>query len=217
VRWERDDLGLALPADFIRVAEETGLVVSLGEWVLAETCRHISAGLFDAAGRDLTVSINVSARQLAQRDMLRVIHDAVTKACIEPSRLSLEITESVLMEDVESAVATLEELRSLGIKLWVDDFGTGYSSLAYLRRLPIHGLKIDRSFVAGLAKGAEDSAIAAGVVSLAHSLGLVALAEGVETTEQLEMLRDLGCDLAQGYYWSRPLPSTELAPWLALH
>ena len=217
VRWQRADLGLALPGEFIRVAEETGLVVGVGAWVLDEACRQLSAGLLDSDGRRLTVSINVSARQLAQHDMLRLIHEAVRSAALEPSRLSLEITESVLMDDVESAVAVLEELRSLGIKLWVDDFGTGYSSLAYLRRLPIHGLKIDRSFVAGLTKGAEDAAIAAGVVSLAHSLGLQALAEGVETVEQLTLLRELGCDLAQGYYWSQPLPSTELGQWLAVH
>jgi diguanylate cyclase (GGDEF)-like protein len=215
VRWERDDLGLAAPADFIRVAEETGLVVAVGEWVLGEACRQIRAGTLDVDGRELTVSINVSARQLGQRDMLRTIQTVLDDAAVDPRRISLEITESVLMEDVESAVAVLEELRSLGMQLWVDDFGTGYSSLAYLRRLPIHGLKIDRSFVAGLTKGAEDSAIAAGVVSLAHSLGLAALAEGVETPEQLEKLSELGCDLAQGYYWTQPLPTTDLIQWLA--
>jgi EAL domain-containing protein (putative c-di-GMP-specific phosphodiesterase class I) len=211
VRWERAGVGLAPPADFIRVAEETGLVVGVGEWVLAETCRQISAGLFGG----VTVSINVSARQLQQRDMLRTIQQALGASGIDPHRLCIEITESVLMEDVESAVAVLEELRSLGIKLWVDDFGTGYSSLAYLRRLPIDGLKIDRSFVAGLAKGAEDLAIATGVVSLAHSLGLVALAEGVETDEQLALLSGLGCDLAQGFHWTPPLPPTDLRTWMA--
>jgi diguanylate cyclase (GGDEF)-like protein/PAS domain S-box-containing protein len=211
VRWERAGVGLAPPADFIRVAEETGLVVGVGEWVLAETCRQISAGLFDG----VTVSINVSARQLQQRDMLRTIQRALSSSGIDPHRLCIEITESVLMEDVASAVAVLEELRSLGIKLWVDDFGTGYSSLAYLRRLPIDGLKIDRSFVAGLAKGAEDLAIATGVVSLAHSLGLVALAEGVETDEQLALLKGLGCDLAQGFHWTPPLAPTDLRTWMA--
>jgi diguanylate cyclase (GGDEF)-like protein/PAS domain S-box-containing protein len=215
VRWERSELGLVRPAEFIRVAEETGLVVGVGEWVVRETCRQINDGILDCGDAELTVSINVSARQLAQRDMSRAIQTLLADAGVEPSRLCIEITESVLMEDVESAIALLEELRSLGIELWVDDFGTGYSSLAYLRRLPIHGLKIDRSFVAGVSKGAEDAAIAAGIVSLAHSLGLVALAEGVETIEQLELLRELGCDLAQGYYWAPPLAPSDLRTWLA--
>jgi EAL domain-containing protein (putative c-di-GMP-specific phosphodiesterase class I) len=214
VRWERPELGLVSPSEFIRVAEETGLVVGVGDWVLRETCRQISAGVLDHGDSELSVSINVSARQLAQRDLVRTIRDALTDASVDPSRLCIEITESVLMEDVSSAIAALEELRSLGIELWVDDFGTGYSSLAYLQRLPIHGLKIDRSFVAGVAKGAEDSVIAAGVVSLAHSLGLAALAEGVETTEQLERLSELGCDLAQGYYWAPPMAPDDLSAWL---
>jgi diguanylate cyclase (GGDEF)-like protein len=215
VRWERADLGLVGPAEFIRVAEETGLVVGVGEWVVRETCRQINDGVLECGDAKLTVSINVSARQLAHRDMSRSIQALLADADVDPSRLCIEITESVLMEDVESAIALLEDLRSLGIELWVDDFGTGYSSLAYLRRLPIHGLKIDRSFVAGVPKGAEDAAIAAGIVSLAHSLGLVALAEGVETVEQLELLRELGCDLAQGYYWAPPLAPSDLRTWLA--
>jgi diguanylate cyclase (GGDEF)-like protein len=213
VRWERQGTGLATPSEFIRVAEETGLVVPLGDWVLTETCRRINQGLLDG----ITASINVSARQLQQSDMVATIQQALHQSSVDPSRLCIEITESVLMEDVESAVLMLEELRSLGIKMWVDDFGTGYSSLAYLRRLPIDGLKIDRSFVAGLTKGAEDSAIAAGVVSLAHSLGMTALAEGVESDDQLAMLSDLGCDLAQGYRWTPPLPPTDLREWLAVH
>jgi EAL domain-containing protein (putative c-di-GMP-specific phosphodiesterase class I) len=203
------------PIEFIRVAEETGLVVGVGDWVMRETCRQFNAGVLDLGDAQLTVSINVSARQLARRDMVRSLQSLLDDAEVEPRRVSIEITESVLMEDVESAIAVLEELRSIGIKLWVDDFGTGYSSLAYLRRLPIHGLKIDRSFVAGIAKGAEDAAIAAGIVSLAHTLGLVALAEGVETVEQLELLKELGCDLAQGFYWAPPLSPSDLQVWLA--
>jgi EAL domain-containing protein (putative c-di-GMP-specific phosphodiesterase class I) len=139
------------------------------------------------------------------------MHHVLDETGADPRCLCIEITESVLMDDVESAIATLRALRALGIRLWVDDFGTGYSSLAYLRRLPLDGLKIDQSFVAGLGREAEDTAIAAGIVSLAHTLGLVALAEGVETQEQLELLRELGCDFAQGYYWSRPRPLPDLA------
>ena len=217
VRWERSDLELVSPVDFIRVAEETGLIVGVGAWVLGEACRQLNDGVLECGDQHLTVSINVSARQLAQNDIVSTIRTLVDEAAVDPKRLCIEITESVLMEDVESAIAVLEELRSLGIELWVDDFGTGYSSLAYLRRLPIHGLKIDRSFVAGVAKGAEDAAIAAGVVSLAHSLGLQALAEGVETVEQLEVVRELGCDLAQGYYWAPPLAPNDLRSWLAVH
>jgi diguanylate cyclase (GGDEF)-like protein/PAS domain S-box-containing protein len=211
VRWNDPDRGLVEPAAFIRVAEETGLVLPIGNQVLTEACRALAAGEIDRAfggASPLLVSVNVSARQL-ERDFVRTVHHVLNETGADPRRVSIEITESVLMEDVESAVTTLQALRALGIRLWVDDFGTGYSSLAYLRRLPIHGLKIDQSFVAGLGREAEDSAIAAGVVSLAHTLGLVALAEGVETPEQLALLRELGCDFAQGFYWSAPRATTD--------
>jgi diguanylate cyclase (GGDEF)-like protein/PAS domain S-box-containing protein len=216
VRWNRPGEGLVEPAAFIQVAEETGLVLAVGTQVLTEACRCLGAGELDAAlgagaGQPLTISINVSARQLNERDLVRTVHHVLDETGADPRCVCIEITESVLMDDVESAIATLRALRALGIRLWVDDFGTGYSSLAYLRRLPLDGLKIDQSFVAGLGREAEDMAIAAGIVSLAHTLGLVALAEGVETQEQLELLRELGCDFAQGYLWSRPRPLPDLA------
>jgi diguanylate cyclase (GGDEF)-like protein/PAS domain S-box-containing protein len=213
VRWNHPDKGLVEPADFIRVAEETGLVVPIGNWVLTEACHALASGAIDRAfggSQPVVVSVNVSARQL-ERDFIRTVHHVLNETGADPHRISIEITESVLMDDVESAVTTLQALRALGIQLWVDDFGTGYSSLAYLRRLPIHGLKIDRSFIAGLGVEAEDSAIAAGVVSLAHTLGLVALAEGVETAAQVQLLRELGCDYAQGFHWAPPLTPADLA------
>jgi EAL domain-containing protein (putative c-di-GMP-specific phosphodiesterase class I) len=217
VRWNHPEHGLVPPSTFIQVAEETGLVVPIGNHVLTEACRALASGALDCGlgGGELpSLSVNVSARQL-ERDLVRTMHHVLNDTGADPRRICIELTESVLMDDVESAVSTLQALRALGIRLWVDDFGTGYSSLAYLRRLPIHGLKIDRSFIAGLGREAEDSAIAAGVVSLAHTLGLVALAEGVETVEQLELLKELGCDYAQGFHWSPPLPTIDLpAGWL---
>jgi diguanylate cyclase (GGDEF)-like protein/PAS domain S-box-containing protein len=208
-RWEHPDRGLILPDDFITVAEESGLVVPLGDWVLHEGCRRLAAWAKDEATAGHAISVNVSARQLMQSDIVAVVREALATTGVDPQRLILEITETALMEDVEVAGAVLRRLRALGVQLWVDDFGTGYSSLIYLRRLPIDGLKIDRSFVAGLTASAEDRVIVESIVSLAHSLGLVALAEGVETEQQSERLRDVGCDLAQGFLWSAATPADD--------
>jgi EAL domain-containing protein (putative c-di-GMP-specific phosphodiesterase class I) len=208
-RWEHPDRGLILPDDFINVAEESGLVVPLGDWVLNEGCRRLKAWAKDDATAEHSLSVNVSARQLMQSDVVAVVRQALATTGVDPQRLILEITETALMEDVEAAGVVLRRLRALGVQLWVDDFGTGYSSLIYLRRLPIDGLKIDRSFVGGLTASAEDRVIVESIVSLAHSLGLVALAEGVETEQQAERLRALGCDLAQGFLWSTAAPARD--------
>jgi EAL domain-containing protein (putative c-di-GMP-specific phosphodiesterase class I) len=153
--------------------------------------------------------VNVSARQLG--DLVRTVRHYLSVTNADPRQLSLEITETALMGDVQAAGDVLARLRALGVQVWVDDFGTGYASLTYLRRLPITGLKIDRSFVAGLETSSEDRAIVGGIIGLAHSLGLVALAEGVETEYQADRLREMGCDLAQGYLWSRAVPAEDRA------
>jgi diguanylate cyclase (GGDEF)-like protein/PAS domain S-box-containing protein len=199
-RWEHPSRGLVLPAEFVDVAEESGLVIQLGQRVLFDGCRKIAA--WTKSGTALGVAVNVSTRQLVHHDLVSAVQVALEVTGADPTLLTLEITETALMEDVGAVSHVLRRLRALGLHLVVDDFGTGYSSLIYLRRLPIDGLKIDRSFVAGLPHQAEDAAIVASIVNLAHNLGLVALAEGVETQEQAEHLRALGCDQAQGFLWS---------------
>jgi EAL domain-containing protein (putative c-di-GMP-specific phosphodiesterase class I) len=195
------------PDDFVGLAEETGLVVPNGSWALEEACRQ--ASVWHTSGSPVSISVNLSPRQLAEptltEDVARVLH----ATGIDPASLWLEITENTLMRDAESAVHTLTELRSLGVRLAVDDFGTGYSSMSYLKRFPVQALKVDRTFVDGIGREPEDSAICTAVVSLAHALGLRAVAEGVETPEQLAELRTLGCELAQGYLFGRPAPAEE--------
>jgi EAL domain-containing protein (putative c-di-GMP-specific phosphodiesterase class I) len=204
-RWHRGD-AVVLPSGFISIAEESGLIAPVGERMLLEGCRQLAAWAKDETTAGWTLSVNASARQLVQADLVGAVRRAVDLTGADPRRLSLEITETALMEDVEATGSVLRRLRSLGVQLWVDDFGTGYSSLIYLRRFPLDGLKIDRSFVAGLDVQAEDEVIVASIINLAHSLGLSVLAEGVETQQQADGLRELGCDLAQGYLWSAAVP-----------
>jgi diguanylate cyclase (GGDEF)-like protein/PAS domain S-box-containing protein len=210
VRWEHPTLGLLNPSEFIELAEETGLIVPLGERILKEACREAVGGNGHGPFR---VSVNLSARQLAVASLLDSVKAALVETGLEPSRLCLEITESVLMEDVESSIESLLALKALGVRLAIDDFGTGYSSLGYLRRFPVDVVKIDRSFVAGLGTDPAATAIVAAVVNLSHALGLSVVAEGVETEEHLVALRALRCDRAQGYYWSKPLAPDELDRW----
>jgi EAL domain-containing protein (putative c-di-GMP-specific phosphodiesterase class I) len=181
--------------------------------MLEEACRQ--AATWPGDGDAAAVSVNLSARQLDRSDLVDGVAAALEHSGLDPDRLWLEITESVLMEDADTAVAALRRLRALGVHLCIDDFGTGYSSLAYLRRFPVDALKVDRSFVAGLGEDAEDSAIVEAVVSMAHSLRLSVVAEGVETDEQLARLRDLGCELAQGFYFAAPVPPAALDPLAA--
>ena len=206
VRWQHPALGLLPPDHFIPLAEETGLIVPIGEWVLREACWQVrrwehAVGLPAA----FTVSINLSVQQLARPRLPKAVQAAIEHARIDPSRLTLEITETALLQEPEAAIATMRDLKVLGVSLCVDDFGTGYSSLSYLKQLPIDALKVDRAFVSGLDVDIEDRAIAEAVVGLAHTLGLGAVAEGVENDSQLAQLRCLGCDGAQGFYFSRPV------------
>ncbi len=207
VRWEHPDRGLLPPNDFIPLAEETGLIVGLGTWVLREACRQAAVWRGTAPG--LTVAVNLSTRQLLEPGLAGLVAGILTGAGLPPGALCLELTESALIEDEVRTLECLDELRALGVQIALDDFGTGYSSLLYLRQFPVQILKLDRSFVGGLAENAQDAAIVGSTIELAHALGLQAVAEGVETAQQLEALRRLDCDLMQGYLFSRPLPPGE--------
>jgi diguanylate cyclase (GGDEF)-like protein len=207
VRWEHPTNGTLSPAEFIPVAEETGMIVPLGARVLREACQQTAAWRTRPGGADLEVSVNLSARQLADAELVSTVTNALLDSGLPAEALWLEITETTIMDDAETASHTLGELRRLGIHLAIDDFGTGYSSLAYLRRFPIEQLKIDRSFVDGLGTDPDDDAIVALIISLAHTLRLRTVAEGVEAAEQLTTLRRLGCDTVQGFHISRPLPA----------
>jgi diguanylate cyclase (GGDEF)-like protein len=206
VRWMHPEWGLVRPARFISLAEETGLIVPLGGWVLREACRQTRAWL-DQGLQPGVVSVNLSARQFRQQDLVRVVSRVLEETRLEPAHLEMELTESMVMHNVDQAVATLQGLKSLGVRLSVDDFGTGYSSLAYLKDLPLDALKIDRSFVRDIGGGAEagEGVLAQAIISLGHNLHLKVVAEGVETDAQVRFLRRHGCDEVQGFLYGEPV------------
>jgi diguanylate cyclase (GGDEF)-like protein len=215
VRWNHPRRGLVSPADFIPVAEETGLIVPIGEWVLQEACRHIRQCQSKyPSHRSLSLSVNLSARQVAQPDLLDRIKDALATSKLNPHCLKLEITESVVMENAEAATLMFKQLRALGVQLSIDDFGTGYSSLSYLHRFPLNYLKIDRSFVSRLTTD-NDNAIVRTISTLARNLGMEVIAEGIETEEQYQQLRMLGCEYGQGFLFSKPVNSQGVLHLLA--
>ena len=205
VRWAHPELGLLSPARFIPLAEETGLILPLGEWILRQACLQARAWL-DAGLELKLISVNISARQFEQQDLVRRVADVLGATGLPPACLELELTESMMMAHAEEYIERLNALKTLGVQLSVDDFGTGYSSLSYLKRFPVDRLKIDRSFVRDIVTDPDDAAIAQAVIRLGQILGLAVTAEGVETDEQLDFLRRHGCDEAQGYYFSPPLP-----------
>jgi PAS domain S-box-containing protein/diguanylate cyclase (GGDEF)-like protein len=213
VRWERPGVGLLGPMSFIEMAERTGLIVQLGAWV----ARHACAAAGELAGRATgpgKVSINLSARQLSDPGLVGMLRDACAVTGCAPSSIVVEVTETALTYDLGAATATLETIKELGMDLDLDDFGTGYSSLLYLRHFPVDRIKIDRSFVAGLGSNFADTAIVFSTIALAHSIGIHAVAEGVETPDQLAILREMGCDFAQGFLISRPVELDVLTAWL---
>ena len=211
VRWEHPERGLIMPNDFIPFAEETGLINELGRWTLEESCRKArDYGKYNSDDSTLTVSVNLSVSQLQQPSFVEEVSEILQRTGLDPRDLILEITESVIMGEPESNVATLKGLKELGVELAIDDFGTGYSSLSYLSRFPIDSLKVDRSFVAKLKEDSDETIIVSSVVALAHSLRMEVLAEGVETVYQLARLRELGCDQAQGNYFSGPVTHREI-------
>lgn len=209
VRWKHPERGLIPPDRFIPIADESGLIVDIGEWVLRKAC-HQAKAWHNQGYTDLSISVNVSAVQFAQPRLLDIVNRALTDSGLHPQALTLEITESVVMHDAESAVGMLRALKHMGVKLSIDDFGTGYSSLSYLRRFPIDILKIDKSFVRSLGVNDEDTAIVRAIMALAKSLRLTTIAEGVETEQQVELLQREQCDRFQGFHFSRPVDSEVL-------
>ena len=208
VRWANPEFGLISPVDFIPLAEDSGMIVSIGAWVLKESCRR--AREWHRRGHaKLCIAVNVSIRQLHESDFIDTVREALEASGLEPSALIIELTENMLMENAESNVVKLRDLKRLGVRLSIDDFGTGYSSLSYLQRFPLDQLKIDRSFVAEITGLNSHAPIVKAVVSLAHDLGLSVVAEGIETHHQLAHVRAYGCEEYQGYYCSKPLPAEE--------
>ncbi|HEX3317369.1 MAG TPA: EAL domain-containing protein [Solirubrobacteraceae bacterium] len=207
VRWEHPERGLLQPSDFVQVAEETGLILALGSWVLDEACRQAARwSSLDGALPDPAMAVNLSPRQLSQPELVDVVAHALELAGLPPSRLCLEMTESVVVDHHGGAAAMLDALRELGVQLALDDFGSGYSALSSLKRYRVDVLKVDQGFVAELGRDAAGGPILAAIIDLTHALGLRAVAEGVERAEQLALLRTLGCDMAQGFYFGRPQP-----------
>lgn len=213
LRWAHPEKGLLEPDFFIPAAEEIGLIFPIGDWVLGEACRQ-AARWNESYNGAIVVSVNISARQLSHSELVYTIRDVINASGIDPSHLFLEITESAMMEDADSAISALATLHSLGVGLSVDDFGTGYSSFNYVKHLEVDALKIHRDFVAGVTRDPGDLAIVRAIITLAKSLGLKVVAEGVETAEQMSAIRALGCDLAQGHYFAPPQPADQLAALL---
>jgi diguanylate cyclase (GGDEF)-like protein len=209
IRWNQPEVGMISPAEFIPLAEESGLILPIGEWVLREAC-HFTKSLHDAGHPELSVAVNLSTRQLLwQFDLVDMLEATLAESELPAERLELEVTESVIMRNMEASIATMQRIRDLGISISLDDFGTGYSSLFYLKKLPIDTIKIDRAFVRDLPHNREDVAIIQGIIAMARSLNLEVVAEGVETLEQLDFLRQSHCHLMQGFYFSQPVPSDQ--------
>jgi len=209
IRWHHPTRGMVSPAEFIPLAEESGQIVAMGNWVLEQACHDITQ-MNKQRSKAISVAVNISPVQFIQPNFLQNVREIMQKTGVEPAHLELEITESVLMADEERAIDTIHTLDSMGIKVSLDDFGTGYSSLAYLRFLPVHKIKIDRSFVREIANSKRDNAILAGIIALAHQLDLTVVAEGVEVPVQAQLLREADCDLLQGFLYAKPQPLAQL-------
>jgi EAL domain-containing protein (putative c-di-GMP-specific phosphodiesterase class I) len=215
LRWQSPERGLVAPGEFIPLLEETGLILPVGEWVLRAACKQARA--WRAAGiADVHIAVNLSTLQFKQPDFAGLVLGILKENDLDPAlgAIELELTETLLMNNAAGAVDTLIKLHEAGIRFSIDDFGTGYSSLSYLKRFPISSLKIDQSFVRDLSTDRDDKAIVAAIIALGHSLGLNVIAEGVETTAQLELLRKKGCNEMQGFLFSRPVPAAEMTQLL---
>jgi len=208
LRWQHPDKGMIQPVDFICVAEGCGLIIALGEWVIFSVCKQIRAW-HDAGLKQQNVSINLASRQFEEQDLVAVFSKAIAETNIEASMLSVDVTERTLIDSESEVEITLNKFRDMGIKVMLDDFGTGYASLAYLKEFPVDVVKIDREFVSGIPDNQEDSATVDAIAGLTHGLKLDLLAEGVETEAQLSVLKNIGCQYAQGFYWSKALPGDE--------
>ena len=210
VRWQHPVRGLVPPGLFIGLAEETGLILQLGQWVLQQACQQLQQWASQSETADWTMAVNVSSLQFAQDDLVKCVTRAIRQSGINPTRLKLELTESMLVGDVQDVIAKMRSLKALGVSFSLDDFGTGYSSLSYLKRLPMDQLKIDQSFVRDLQDDPDDAVISQAIVSLGHSLGMQVIAEGVETAGQRDYLAAIGCDAFQGYFFGRPVAAADL-------
>lgn len=206
LRWNHPEIGIIQPTRFIHIAEESGLIVPIGNWVLHEACKQAMAW-HESGWPDLTVAVNISALQFRRGDLEQTVNAALAASGLDSRFLELELTESVLIQNTEKSLDTIQRLKALGLKLSIDDFGTGFSSLSYLKHLPVDKLKIDRSFVSDITANHEDAAIVLSIISLAHTLKKTVVAEGVETKAQLEFLRRHHCDEMQGFFFSHPLPA----------
>ncbi|MBE9005680.1 EAL domain-containing response regulator [Fortiea sp. LEGE XX443] len=213
LRWNSPELGLVTPTEFIPIAESTGLIIPIDQWVLQSVCQQIKIW-HDVGITYLTMTVNLSVIDFNQPDLIKKITEFLTKNNLEPQCLEIELTESIIMQDINGAIATMNKLQSLGLKIAIDDFGTGYSSLIYLKNLPINTLKIDRYFIHNVATDSQKSAITKALIEMAHNLNMRVVAEGVETEEELHFLRHHHCDAMQGFLFSRPLPAVEFENFL---
>jgi EAL domain-containing protein (putative c-di-GMP-specific phosphodiesterase class I) len=209
IRWVHPERGIISPFNFIPLAEETGLILPIGQWVLETACAQLKVWAQDAGTRELTISINVSAKQFNQPTFVKQVQTTVQKYAINTSLLKLELTESIIIEHLDHIIITMVALEALGIRFELDDFGTGYSSLQYLKQLPLYQLKIDQSFVRDITSDNSDRTIVRTIINMASNLGLAVIAEGVETEDQRQLLLDSGCTHYQGYLFGRPLPIAE--------
>jgi EAL domain-containing protein (putative c-di-GMP-specific phosphodiesterase class I) len=208
IRWNHPETGRISPTEFIPVAEETGLIIPIGEWVLRTTCRKIAAWRQQGM-QPFPVAINLSLRQLLQPNFAQLVTSMMTEYSLLPNELELEFTESIMLSEAQIALDFMIDMRNLGIRLSIDDFGTGYSSLSFLNKMPVHKLKIDQSFIREIQTDQNDGAIVRSIIDLGHHFNLSVIAEGVETPEQMDYVKSLGCDEIQGYLFSRPLPDDE--------
>jgi EAL domain-containing protein (putative c-di-GMP-specific phosphodiesterase class I) len=214
IRWNHPEMGMIPPIKFIPFAEETGMIVQIGEWVLRTACRQNKMWQ-DAGIPPIKMSVNVSARQFQEKNWVMTVEKTLKESGLESQYLELEITESLIMEDVERAIDVMNKLQAMGVQLSIDDFGTGYSSLSALKHFPVARLKIDQSFVQCLPGNVDDRSIAMAIIALGHRLNLKVVAEGVETDTQRAFLRDNDCDEMQGYFFSRPVPSADIEKMFA--
>lgn len=216
VRWHHPERGMVSPVEFIPLAEESGLILSMSDWIMTEACRQTKAWC-DSGLPPFMVSINLSGMQFRQSNFEQVVEQIFKQTGVDPARIGLELTESVVMGDAENTIATLNSLKELGVKLSIDDFGTGYSSLSYLQKFPLDTLKVDRSFIKDIGENNDDTAITEAIIAMGHSLGLEIIAEGVETQVQLDFLQARSCEIIQGFFFSRPLPASEIPAFATKH
>jgi EAL domain-containing protein (putative c-di-GMP-specific phosphodiesterase class I) len=212
LRWQHPERGLLKPSAFVPLAEETDLITPIGRWVLEEACQQAKRWEEERPlSSPMTMEINLSSKQLRRQGLVLTVEEALARADLEAHTLAVDMTETVLIRTSEDNIQALDALKEMGVRLGLDDFGTGYSSLSYLKRFPVDRVKVDKSFVKGLGENATDTALVRMIIDLCHTLGVEVLAEGIETSEQAVLLREMGCDMGQGYYFARPILGEELA------